>query len=98
MDSGSESKLVADLHRGGLLPFDPERIDRVDQLDLVGRCDVFDNRKSLVEVPLDLDDSRLVHHRLGELAHGDLSSRDEHVYRQSRPGAIGSSGRRRVSS
>ena len=81
--SGRGPQLIAHLHGSSLLSFNPVRIDRVDELDLVGRRNVLHDSQRLVEVPLDLNDSRPVHHRLRELPESNLPRRNKDVHRQS---------------
>ena len=88
MHRGSVAQLIADFHRGGFLPFDAERIDGIDELDMMLRRQCFHDRERLVEVSVDLNDRGLMHHRLRQLAHRNLSRRNQHVDGQAGSGAI----------
>src|SRR5262249_9200930 len=65
---------VAYLERRRLLTLDPKGVHRVHEREPrgVALLHVADEGERLVEVALDLDDARAVHHRLGELAERDL--------------------------
>jgi hypothetical protein len=88
---------VDDLERGGLLPLDAKRVDRVDEGDggIVGG-ELAGQLQAVVEVAIDLNDLRAVHDRLGKLAHRDLALRHQHRAGDARPRGIGSGRRRGV--
>ena len=60
-----------------LLPFDPERVDRVEQIDVQFVADLLDQRHRIVEVAADLQRFAAEGERLGELAVRDLAFGDE---------------------
>src|SRR5206468_11256320 len=66
-------ELVADLEGGGLLPLDPVRVDRVDELDGVRLRQLANDLERPVEVPAQRDHARSVNQRLRELADRDLA-------------------------
>ena len=88
--AGRLAELLDDLEGGGLLAFDPVRVDRVDELDRVLLGELADDRQGVVEVALQGDDAGAVHQRLGELADRDLALRDDH--RAAHAGARGVGG------
>ena len=72
-----------------LLPFQPEGIDAVDQVDAQLLADLLDAGHGVVEVAGDLHRQRAVVERLRKLAVGDLARADEdHRLHQPRDGAI----------
>ena len=75
------AEIVTDLERGGLLPLEPMRVDRVDQRDRVVRPvdQVAHDPQGDVEVPVDGDHPRTGDERLEQLAHRDLAAgQDDH--------------------
>ena len=95
MHVGCGAERVDDLERRGLLAFDAEWVDGVDQRD--GRevgGELAGQLQAVVEVAVDLDDLRAVHDRLRELAHRNLALRHQHRTRDACPRRI-RRGRRR---
>ena len=78
-----------------LLPLQPVRIDRVEQVDRRFIHNLRQQCQAAVEVGLQLAGHRAVVHRLRELAPGDLAVGNQHQALQ--PGARGISGHRRRS-
>src|SRR3954469_17701087 len=87
---------VQQLEGRGLLAFDAERVDRVDQRDGMALGELAHELERLVEVAAQRDDARPVHQRLGQLAGGDLALGDDHRALQPRPRGVGGERGRRV--
>ena len=60
-----------------LLPFEPEGVDAVDQVDAETFGDLLDAEHGIVKVAGDLDGERAMIEGLGELAVGDFTAADE---------------------
>jgi hypothetical protein len=94
---GSGAKRIDDLERRGLLAFDAERVDGVDQRDgRVVRGEFAGQFQAVVEIAVNLDDLRTVHDGLRELAHRDLALRYEHRTGDACARRVGCGRRRRV--
>ena len=70
---GRVAERVDDLERGGLLPLDADRVDRVDDLDAGTLPELAHDVERDVEVAVDRHDPRAVDERLRELPERDLA-------------------------
>ena len=74
---GRFAERVADLERGGLLPFDAERVDRVHDRHAAAFAELAHEVERVVEVAADRHDLRAVDERLRELAERDVTVGDD---------------------
>ncbi len=74
---GRVAERVADLERGGLLTFDAERVDRVDDRDPAPLPQLAHDAQRVVEAAADRHDLRAVDQRLRELAQRDVTVGDD---------------------
>src|SRR5690606_35069312 len=68
-----------DFEGGGFLALQAERVDRVNDGHRGVLGDLLDEFHAFVKVAANLQGDGAVHHRLGQLAHGDLAFRDQHA-------------------
>src|SRR5512135_1396719 len=85
---GRGAEGVDDLERGGLLPLDAQRVDRVDQRHRVVQGEVAGQGEAVVERAGHLQQRGAVHERLGELAECDLALGHEDCAGQPGPGGV----------
>ena len=85
-----------DLECDRFLPLQAVRVDRIHDVERKRLRHLLREPHPFIEVAADLDDERAMHHRLRELSERNLSLRDEHEARDSRPSGIGSRGCRCV--
>ena len=71
------AELFEDAVHDGLLAFEPEGVERVDQVDVQFAADILDLLHAVVEVACDLEGAAAVVHGLAEFAEGDLARADE---------------------
>ncbi len=87
---------VTDLKRGRLLPFQPVRVERVDQRDRLLLGDLHHQREGIIERALHLHHLRAVGHRAGQFARRHFALRNQHDRAQPGSGSVGRSGSGRI--
>ncbi len=80
--------LLEHLEDDRLLPLQAKGVDRVDQVDVVGRGQLAQQRQRDVEVAVDLDDLRAVGDGLRQLSRRDLRLRHEDQCRDTGRGRV----------
>ena len=89
MDIGRVAEGLDDFKRGGLLSFEAEGIDRIDDGDGLRLADLAHEPQCVVEVPFDGDDFAAIHESLREFAERDFSRRQQHDARYASTRGVG---------
>jgi len=95
---GGPIELLEELDGGGLLAFEPVRIDRVEQVDRLATHEFVQDLDASVEVGADLAGDGAVVERLRELAPGNFAFGDKDKAAHAAAGGVGGHGRGRVAS
>ena len=78
MKIGRAAELIANFKRSGLLAFDADGVDAVDDFDFAGLAEFANDAQCFVEIAFDRNRGRAVHQRLRQFAEGDFAVGQQH--------------------